>query len=148
MIVTFDTSILVRATKRSNGPARKIIELLAAHPDHVIALSLFILSEVARVLNYPRLRALYRLTDDEIYEHVLFLQSICRIVEPQEGLPVVLSGPKDDPIVYTAVAAGADILCVKDRHFYANNVISFCKQKDIQVMDDIALLTLLQTASE
>ena len=146
MIITFDTSILVRATKRSNGPARKVIELLAANSNHVIVLSFFILSEVARVLSYPRLRALYRLTDDEIHEHLLFLQSICRIVEPQPGLPVVLSDPKDDPIVYTAVAAGADILCVKDRHFYESNVIAFCKQEDIQVMDDVALLELLQRA--
>jgi hypothetical protein len=32
MIVTFDTSILVRATKRSNGPARKVIDALARKP--------------------------------------------------------------------------------------------------------------------
>ena len=147
MIITFDTSILVRATKRSNGPARKVIELLAANPDHIIALSLFILSEIARVLSYPRLRALYGLTDNEIHDHLLFLQSICRIVEPQGGLPVVLSDPKDDPIVYTAVAAGADVLCVKDKHFYKDNVVSFCEQHDIRVMDDVALLELLQRTS-
>jgi hypothetical protein len=37
MIVTFDTSILVRATKRSDGPARHAIDALSLDPDHVIA---------------------------------------------------------------------------------------------------------------
>jgi DNA-binding NarL/FixJ family response regulator len=53
---------------------------------------------------------LYHLTSDEIHEHVEFLRSISRIVEPTGGRPVVLSDPNDDPIVYTAVAAGADVL--------------------------------------
>jgi hypothetical protein len=48
MIVTFDTSILVRATKRSNGPARRAVDAIASDADHVIALSPFILGEVAR----------------------------------------------------------------------------------------------------
>jgi predicted nucleic acid-binding protein len=72
MIVTFDTSILVRANKRSNGPARRVIDAVASNPDHVIALSSYILGEVGKVLNYPRMQALYRLTGDEIHDHVSF----------------------------------------------------------------------------
>jgi len=52
----------------------------------------------------------------------------------------VLSDPMDDPVIYTAVAAGADILCVKDRDFYAPSVIAFCQGEDFRVMDEIALL--------
>jgi hypothetical protein len=55
MIVTFDSSILVRATKRSNGPARRLIDVLAGHPEHTIALSPYILGEVGKVLSYPRM---------------------------------------------------------------------------------------------
>jgi putative PIN family toxin of toxin-antitoxin system len=143
MIVTFDASILVRATKRSNGPARKVMNALALNPGHVIALSPFILGEVGKVLSYPRMQALYRLTADEIHEHVEFLRSVARIVEPSIGVPVVLADPNDDPVIYTAVAAGADILCVKDRHFYEPRVVAFCAREDIQVMDDVSLLELL-----
>ncbi len=57
MIVTCDASILVRATKRSSGPARKLIDSLAGNPEHIIALSPFILGEVGRVLSYPRMQA-------------------------------------------------------------------------------------------
>jgi putative PIN family toxin of toxin-antitoxin system len=143
MIVTFDTSILVRATKRSDGPARKVINALALNPSHVIALSPFILGEVGKVLAYPRMQALYKLTGDEIHNHVEFLRSIARIVEPQLGWPIVLSDPNDDPVVYTAVAAGANVLCAKDRHFYEPAVVAFCRREGIQVMDDLSLLELL-----
>jgi len=107
MIVTLDTSILVRATKRSDGLAR----------------------EVGKVLSYPRMQALYEPTPDEIHSHVDFLRSIARIVEPQRGLPVVLSDPNNNPILYTAVAAGADILCVRDRHFYDPVIVAFPGEK-------------------
>jgi hypothetical protein len=55
-----------------------------------------------------------------------------------------LLDPNDDPIVYTAVAAGADVLCVKDRDFYDPCVIAFCRAEDIRIMDDIALLEILR----
>lgn len=143
MIVTFDSSILVRATIRSNGPARRVIDILAGHREHVIALSPFILGEVGKVLSYPRMQELFGLTADEIHEHVDFLRSISRIVEPQTGLPIVLLDPNDDAVLYTAVAAGADVLCVRDLHFYDSNVVAFCAREDISVMDDLALLELL-----
>jgi putative PIN family toxin of toxin-antitoxin system len=144
MIVTFDTSILVRATKRSNGPARRAVDAIASYACHVIALSSFILGEVGKVLSYPRMQALYGLTPDEIHDHVEFLRSVSQIVEPESGIPLVLSDPKDDPVIYTAVAAGADILCAKDRDFYDPRVLSFCAIEDIRVMDDVALLALLR----
>jgi len=143
MIVTPDTSILVRATKRSDGPARRVVDALASDSDHVIALSDFILSEVSRVLTYPCMQALYRLSPTEIEDHVQLLRSVSRIVEPAVGPPVVLSDPNDDPVLYTAVAAGADVLCVKDRDFHEPNVVAFCKRQYIELMDDITLLHLI-----
>jgi len=57
MIVTFDTNILVRATRRSKGPARRVVDAIASNPDHVIALSPFILGEVGKALSYPRMQS-------------------------------------------------------------------------------------------
>jgi hypothetical protein len=55
----------------------------------------------------------------------------------------VLTDPNDDPVVYTAVAGGADVLCARDRDFYDSNVLAFCAREDIRVMDDLALLKIL-----
>lgn len=143
MIITFDTGILVRATKRSSGPARRAVEAVVTDPEHVMALSPFIIGEVGKVLAHPRMQVLYGLSGDEIHEHVQFLQSVAQIVEPERGIPVVLSDPHDDAILYTAVSAGSEILCVRDRHFYASNVLIFCERADIRVTDEIGLLRLL-----
>ncbi len=145
MIVAFDASVLVRAISRSSGPARRVMDLIAADEAHVIALSPYILGELGRVLSYPRLQALYGLTADEIHEHIDSLRSLCRIIEPDRGLPVVLSDPADDPVIYTAVAAGADVLCTKDRDFHDPNVLRFCAEQGISVMDDVELLNLLES---
>ena len=59
------------------------------------------------------------------------------------GRPVVLSDPNDDQVLYTAVAAEADILCARDRHFYDPFVSIFCKQRDIAVMNELDLLERL-----
>jgi putative PIN family toxin of toxin-antitoxin system len=143
VIVTFDSSILVRATKRSEGPARRLIDIIAAHPDHTIALSRFILGEVGKVLSYPRMQELFGLSGNEIVEHLNFLRAVCRIVEPRIGLPVVLRDPNDDAILYTALAAGADVLCVRDKHFFDSHVVTFCAREDIRVMNELELLAVL-----
>ena len=40
-----------------------------------------------------------------------YLRRIARLVDVEIGMPVVLNDPNDDPMVYTAVGAGADVLC-------------------------------------
>ena len=67
---------------------------------------------------------------------------------PAEGPPVVLKDPNDDPVVYTAVAGGADVICTVDRHFYQPNVLAFCSRHGIQLMTDIELLHALRQVYE
>jgi putative PIN family toxin of toxin-antitoxin system len=125
VILTLDTAILVRATFRSHGPAGRLLAAIAANPAHVLALSPFIVGEVGKVLSYPRMTRLLHITPDEIEAHLAYLRTVARLVELPSGIPVVLTDPNDDPIVYTAVGAGANVLCTRDRNFYAPNVIAF-----------------------
>ena len=57
--------------------------------------------------------------------------------------PVVLADPNDDPVIYTAVAGRADVLCAMDRDFYAPDVVTFCREQGIEIMNDIQLLQRL-----
>jgi putative PIN family toxin of toxin-antitoxin system len=144
VIITFDTGILVRATPASKGPARRLIESLANNPAHTLATSEFILGEVGKVLSYPRMEALLGIDSRGIREYLGFLRSVSKIEHPVRGLPVVLNDPSDDPIVYTAVTARADVLCALDRHLHAPNVVAFCKSRNIAVLTDLELLNRLQ----
>src|SRR5258708_3928845 len=51
------------------------------------------------------------------------------LVSPIIEQPVVLADPNDDPVVYTAIAGRADVLCAVDRDFYAADVVSFCRER-------------------
>jgi hypothetical protein len=51
----------------------------------------------------------------------------------------------NDPIVYTAVAGQADVICTIDRHFYHPNVLSFCGRQRILLMTDVELLHALRS---
>ena len=144
MIITLDTGVLVRATLRSHGPAHRLLEAIAADPAHVLALSPFIIGEVGKALSYPRMAALLGITPEEIDTHIAYLRTVSRLVEPPAGIPVVLNDPEDDPVVYTAIGACADVLCTRDRHFYAPNVIALCQRYKIDVMDDVQLLSKLR----
>ncbi len=106
-----------RSTSRSNGPARRLLGIIAENPSHLLVLSPYILGEVGKTLAYSKLQQILQITPEEIYEHVAYLRRIARVVEPELGGPVVLNDPKDDPVVYTAIAAGADVLCARDRDF-------------------------------
>lgn len=89
------------------------------------------------------MQRLFHLTAEEIHDHVRFLRSVCEIVESLVGRPVVLSDPHDDPVLYTAIAGGANVLCSKDHHFFDPHVVGFCAAFDMEVMDEVGLLKRL-----
>ena len=144
MTITADAGVLARSAGRSNGPAKRLIELVAASPVHKLALSEFILAEIGKTLAYSKLSEVLQMNPSEIHAFVSLLRRSAVLVEPSVGLPIVLSDPKDDPVIYTAVAAQADVLCARDRHFQAPNVLRFCQRHGIEVLDEIELLTKLE----
>ena len=144
MRITPDTAILVRANVNATGPARELLQVIARTGARLV-LSPFILNELARTLRYPRVQALYHLNSDEIAEHIQYLESLADLVTPAEGPRIVIQDPDDDPIVYTAVAGQADVICTTDRHFYDPNVLSFCSRRRILVMTDLQLLHALRS---
>ena len=146
MRAAIDTAILVRANAKATGSAKELVQALQASGTRLI-ISPYLLDEVQRVLRYPRLQTIYRLTDGDIWEHVRFLESISEIVEPAEGPPIVLKDPNDDPVVYTALAGQADVLCTVDKHFYEPNVVAFCSRNGIQLITDVELLHALRRAT-
>lgn len=95
-------------------------------------------------MKYPRLQAVYALSDAEIRQHIEYLRSFSELVVPAEGPPVVLRDPNDDPVIYTAVAGAADVICTLDRHFYVPNVQEFCYRQGIEILNDLDLLHALR----
>ncbi len=142
MRIVLDTAILIRANAKASGPARLLLERIAAG-QHQLIVSPFLLEETERVLNYPRIQALYGLTPAEIEEHIDLLTAVAEIVDPVPGEPVVMKDAHDDPVVYTAVAGKADVLCTLDRDFYDPRVVEFLRAHNVAVIGDVELLRTL-----
>ena len=81
MRIVLDTAVLVRAHAKATGPAREVLEQIA-RGSHTLILSPFLLEETERVLNYPRVQALYGLQPVEVQEHIDLLTKTAEIVAP------------------------------------------------------------------
>ena len=143
MRIAVDTAILIRANAKATGPARMLLHAIQDSGSQLV-LSPYVLAELDRVLRYPRIQTLYRLSDENIWTFLRDLEAYADIVEPAQGPPVVLKDANDDPVIYTAVAGQADILCTVDKHFYEPNVLAFCFRQGIQLMTDLELLHFLR----
>jgi putative PIN family toxin of toxin-antitoxin system len=147
MRIVLDSNVLVRAARPVLGPAREVL-LRATEEPHVLLLSAFIISELRRVLGYEHVRKMHGLDDRGIERYVLDVESAALIVAipPASQEAIVVHDPKDDPIVHTAVAGAAEVLCTRDRHLHQSAVSGYCRSRGIQVLDDVALLARLRAS--
>lgn len=148
MRVVLDSNILVRANPKVPplALARDLLLTIASGP-HVLILSSPILIEVKRVLTYPHVQARWPMTGEAIDQYLAFLEAAGVLIEIPEVFPAVVSGPDDDPILQTAVASRADILCSRDAAFRHHVVERFCVARGVRVLDDVALLHELRRGS-
>jgi putative PIN family toxin of toxin-antitoxin system len=147
MRVVPDTNILVRANAKAKGPARELLQVIVNSPEHVLLVSPFLLMELERVLSYDRVRAVVKLNDEEIAEYLgnLRAEAVSEIVFPGPAPSVVPSDPDDDPVVHTAVAGPADVLCTSNRHFFHPSVLGYCQQRGVLAGTDTEMLDFLRS---
>lgn len=143
MRIVIDTNVLVRAHPRAQGPARRLLNHVTKSPSDVLILSSFILSELKRVLAYPRLARRYGLSSDEVAEYVRDLIIGSAIVMPQVVQPSPIRDVEDNPVLGTALAGAADVLCTLDRDFFDARTEHFCASKGIQLLTDVELIRVL-----
>ena len=148
MRVVLDSNILVRAnpTVSPQGLARDLLLTIAFGP-HVLVLSPAILTEVKRVLTYPRVQARWPLSDEVIDKYLEFLGAVGFLVELPTASPRIVSDPDDDPILQTAILGRADILCTRDEAFHHRVVEEVCSAHGLRVVDDIAFLQELRRSA-
>ena len=143
MRVVLDTNVLVRAAGRAASPAQAVFFSLV-DSKHALIVSDYPVDELRRVLLYPRVQRTNHLTPEEAEEHV---QDVClkaaTVALPDTITPAVPHDPADDPIVATAVAGQADVLCTLDRHLRRPEVEAYCGQFGIRILTDVELLAEL-----
>lgn len=144
MRIVLDTSILVRATENSRGPARDLLLHVIAL-KHELLLSNEMLYELAKVLRYPRLQVVYGLSEERIYQFIGYLREVAQIVPLTAMFSAPVRDVNDIIVIQTAVVGKADVLCSGDEDFYDPATIHFLKKAGITVTDDVALLQRLRS---
>ena len=148
MRAVLDTNVLVRATKNASGPARELLRQFESE-QHVLIVSNVILVELLRVLDYPRVRAMHRLTDEECLEFIRSLHDAAEFVAVSDArVDAISSDPDDDPVIQTAIEGKADVLCTLDRHLRTHEVQDHCQRHGIRVLTDVQLLEELRRSAD
>jgi putative PIN family toxin of toxin-antitoxin system len=142
--VVFDTNVLARAHQRAKGPARRAVLHVTSGSD-VLILSPYILAELERVLTYPRLLTRSGLSPSDIAEYLENLALISCLVTPDSVPENLLRDPTDAPILGTALAGRADILCTRDADLFDESVQRFCAAHKIRLLTDLQFLDAINT---
>jgi putative PIN family toxin of toxin-antitoxin system len=147
MRVVLDTNVLVRAVRGGTGPAAELLGIVLT-PPHMFILSPFLLSEISRALRYERMRKLHKLDDSQLDIYLRSLQAAAFLVNPSViAGSVVSADPDDDPVIATAIAGHAEILCTLDRHLRTQPVRDYCLIHGIQILTDIELLQFIRASA-
>jgi putative PIN family toxin of toxin-antitoxin system len=145
MRIMCDTNVLVRTILSPNGAAAELLRIIAK--EHSLVVSLPVLGELYDVLRRPQIRVLHRLPDEQIRRAISRLYKLGIVVALPSALPLAVPhDPKDDPIVMTAIAGKADVLCTLDQHLHDAAVTALCAGNGIRILRDAELLAELRTS--
>lgn len=113
MRVVLDANIFVSALLTQRGNARQIIDLWQAGIFKLLV-SNEILSEIDRVLRYPRLQKIHRKSQIEITQFVDSLRRQAVVIFPSEPIAMA-TDESDNRYLECAVAGGADYVVTGDK---------------------------------
>ena len=112
MRVVVDTNILVRALIMPHGTVGPVL-LRLRQGDYVLLYAHLLLEELVDVLNRPRIRQKYGLTEQDIETVISLILLRGEAVVPQEHI-LACRDPQDDKFLEVAVSGKADVLVTGD----------------------------------
>jgi len=145
--IVLDTTILVRAHERTQGLARDLLIHIFEN-DHTLVISNEMLYELAKVLRYPRLRALYDLSENLVFDYINSLRESSEVVTLNALLTTPIRDVNDIIVMQTAIIGEADILCTKDEDFFDKPASEYLAKMGIAVLDDISLMRRLPAGNQ
>lgn len=103
-----------------------------------------LLSEVIRVLRYPRFQKRYAFSESELLRYRHYLERVAIVITLGPLYVAPLRDPSDLIVLQTAEVGRADLLVTADPDFYDAAVLRFCEARGIDVCtESMALARLL-----
>ena len=79
-----------------------------------------------------------------VSDYLDYLARVSTLVHPVSVPENLLRDQADEPVLGTALAGNADVICTRDAHFFAEEVQHLCVQRGIQILTDLDLIRLLR----
>lgn len=143
MRIVLDSNILVRAFVSSRGLAHDLL-LVILSSGHTLILSNEILTEVARVLRYPRLMAVHGESEETVYDFTGWLREAAEIIMLAPLTHAPIRDRNDIFVLQTALSGEADVLCTGDRDFFEPPASIFLASCGIEVLTDAQMIRRLK----
>lgn len=138
MKVVVDTNILISAIIKPDGAVGPVLILLR-DGRYTILHAQSLLNELVDVLNRPRIRHKYRLTDEDIGTVIALILLRGEAVHPQREV-TVCRDPRDDKFLEAAIAGNADTIVSGD-----SDVLSLNPFEGIPIISPRDFLDLLDS---
>ena len=109
-----DSTVLVSAFLTEGGVSAELLHY-AREGVFVVFLSEEILTETEHALSYPRIRARYEYTDEDVTDFLDRLRLAAQVITDLPQLTGIVRDPNDDMIIATAARAHATYLVTRDK---------------------------------
>ena len=112
-----DTNVVVSSLLSPLGPSARIVDAWR-HSRLTLISSPLILAEVQAVLNYPRIRRKYSITDEEVSKLLGLFRKHAIIVtgEAEKVKGVITADPEDEKFLACALEGQANYIVSGDHH--------------------------------
>lgn len=138
MKVVLDANVYISALLSTRGVPRQIIDLWREETFELL-ISEAILEEVARVLRYPRVAKLHKLSEKEQEEFLALFRDETKLIQPKRRLSVS-PDETDNRYLECAVEGGAEVLVTGDKR----HLLPIKEYKGIAIISPATFLMLLQ----
>ena len=112
--VVLDTNVLVSALGWKGSPHQVFRRCMSGH--YHLFISPALISEMARVLSYPKLG----ITDAQRDEFLVLVAEVATIVEPNFTLDLVSNDPSDNRVIECALAGDCQYVVTGDQHLLSS----------------------------
>ncbi len=118
--VVIDTNVLISGIIQQSGFPFRVVKMWE-NSSVVLLTSAATIEEAERVLNYPKIKTSYKLTEDDINHVISNLIKYSVLAGNLPGLNIIKEDPEDNYILATAVAGKADYIISGDKHLLELN---------------------------
>ena len=132
-----DTNVLVSYLLTYRPPIATLIDHHLTSDAFVLVTAPELLSELDRVLTYPKLQRYY--TGEERTRFVALVMALGEVVDLPETIPRICRDPDDDRLIACAVVGEADVIVSVD-----NDLLALERVGDIPILTAAQFLEMLE----